>query len=104
MVWAGVGQTRGVSEGRLRCRVLVSGFVQGVWFRDSARQQAERLGVAGWARNLSDGRVEVVAEGEPHAVSQLVAWCRVGPIRAEVSGIEVTEEPPEGLTSFVVRR
>ena len=84
--------------------MLVTGLVQGVWFRDSARREAERLGVAGWARNLRDGRVEVVAEGEPNAVSQLVAWCQVGPIRAEVTGIEVAEEPPEGLTTFVVRR
>jgi acylphosphatase len=83
--------------------VVVSGRVQGVWFRDSTRQRAQALGVAGWARNCPDGSVEVVAEGEPDAVDALIAFLREGPRRAEVAGVEVVDEEPEGLTGFEVR-
>ena len=85
-----------------RRRVLVSGLVQGVWFRDSTRSRAESLGVAGWVRNNPDGTVEAVFEGEPGAVERLVDYCRTGPRGAYVDRIEVTEEPPEGLRGFVV--
>jgi acylphosphatase len=64
---------------------------------------AAQLGVAGWVRNLADGRVEVVAEGDPAAVAPLVEWCGHGPRRADVRGVEVVEEPPEGLSGFSVR-
>jgi acylphosphatase len=59
--------------------------------------------VGGWVRNRSDGSVEAVFEGDRFAVAQCVSWCREGPPRAEVLGIEVTEEPPEGLVGFVIR-
>jgi acylphosphatase len=87
----------------LRARVVVHGRVQGVWFRDSTRREALRLGVGGWVRNREDGTVEAVFEGEDHAVAQMVAWCRLGPPRAVVSTLDVTEEPPEGLSYFSVR-
>lgn len=87
----------------VRRRALVSGRVQGVFFRDSCSREARRLGVAGLARNLNDGRVEVVAEGDEAAVDQLIAWCRRGPSRAHVTGVEVTTEEPQGLTRFSVR-
>jgi acylphosphatase len=77
--------------------------VQGVWFRGETRQRAEGLGVAGWARNCPDGSVEVVAEGSPEAVEALVAFVRRGPRRADVEGVEVSEEEPEGLGGFEVR-
>jgi acylphosphatase len=84
--------------------VIVHGFVQGVWFRESCRRMAEEHSVVGWVRNRSDGTVEAVFEGEAHAVAVLVSWCRIGPPRADVTRIEVTEEAPEGLVSFAVRR
>jgi acylphosphatase len=89
----------------IRIRVVVHGIVQGVWFRESCRRRVEEVGgVAGWVRNRDDGTVEAVFEGDPQPVSVVVAWCRVGPIRAEVTGIDVTEEPPESLVGFQVRR
>jgi acylphosphatase len=83
--------------------VVVSGRVQGVFFRDTARRRAESAGVAGWIGNRSDGAVEAVFEGEAEAVGQLVEFCRRGPSRAEVASVEVSEEEPEGLSGFRVR-
>jgi acylphosphatase len=82
--------------------VLVSGRVQGVWFRERCRQQASSLGVHGWVRNLDDGRVEVLIEGETASVAALEAWCRVGPPSALVTGVEVEPCPPQNLTGFAV--
>ncbi len=87
----------------VRRRLLISGRVQGVFFRAGAQRHAERAGLVGWARNLGDGRVEVVMEGEPDAVEALERWCHRGPPAASVAGVEATEEPPEGLASFVIR-
>lgn len=83
--------------------MIVSGRVQGVWFRDSCRLLALEHALAGWARNCLDGTVEAVFEGPAPDVAQLVAWCRIGPPRADVSGIEVFEEPPESLVGFHIR-
>ncbi len=85
-----------------RRRVIVSGRVQGVFFRDATRRRAEAAGVAGWVSNRLDGAVEAVFEGDPEAVEQLVAFCRRGPSRAEVASVDVSEEEPEGLTHFEV--
>jgi acylphosphatase len=87
----------------VRYRVLVSGRVQGVFFRDSCRRVAEEHGVAGWVRNLPDGRVEAVFEGQPEAVGRLVDWARRGPRRAVVAEATVQGEPPEGLATFRIR-
>jgi acylphosphatase len=89
--------------GRVRYRVVVSGFVQGVWFRQSCRRNAHALGLAGWVRNRADGTVEAVFEGEEEDVAKAVAWCRAGPPAAEVTGIDVTEEAPTGASGFSVR-
>lgn len=86
-----------------RKRVLVSGMVQGVFFRDTCRSEAQRAGVTGWVRNLDDGRVEAVFEGEPAAVERLVAWAHHGPPHASVRGVEVVDEEPEGLRRFEIR-
>jgi acylphosphatase len=83
--------------------VYVSGRVQGVWFRGSCARQAVRAGVAGWARNLPDGRVEAVFEGERAAVEELLTWCHEGPPSATVTGVEIVDEEPVGETSFQVR-
>jgi acylphosphatase len=87
----------------VRQHLWVRGRVQGVWYRGACAEQARTLGVSGWARNLADGRVEVVAEGEPDAVDQLVKWCHVGPPAAKVTGVESLAEAAEGLSGFAVR-
>ena len=85
-----------------RVRVVVSGRVQGVWFRDSCRREAQARDVHGWVRNRMDGTVEAVFEGDPDAVSTLVDWTHAGTAGAKVSRVEVTEEEPEGLNGFRV--
>ena len=87
---------------RVRRKVTVSGRVQGVFYRDTCRRRAEGAGVAGSARNLADGRVEIVLEGEEDAVDELVTWCREGPPHARVEDVTVASEEPEGLESFRV--
>lgn len=87
----------------MRRRVIVSGRVQGVFFRDGARREAERLGLAGWVRNRDDGTVEAVFEGEPQAVEAALRFVREGPRHAHVEHVEVIEEAPEGLDAFAVR-
>ncbi len=81
-------------------RILVSGRVQGVFYRDSCRREAERLGISGSARNLADGRVEVIAEGDDEALRQLVEWCRSGPSHADVDSVDVSDAKPRGATGF----
>jgi acylphosphatase len=87
----------------MRRRAVVSGLVQGVFFRDTCRREAAAAGVAGWVRNLPDGRVEAVFEGPPEAVDRMVAWCRRGPSHAVVENVEVRDETVEGLSGFWVR-
>ena len=86
----------------IRRRVVVSGRVQGVWFRETVRRHAERHGVTGWVRNERDGTVQAVFEGAPEAVDRLVDVCRLGPPDAQVEAVSVTEEKPEGLEQFDV--
>lgn len=81
-------------------RCWISGKVQGVFFRASARQKAVELGCSGYAKNLADGRVEVVAIGEPAAVAQLIDWLRLGPPAARVTGVEVETLEPDVLTEI----
>jgi len=92
-----------MSEDPVRRRVRAHGRVQGVFFRDSVRREAERRGVAGWARNCPDGTVEAVFEGPPGAVTALVGLCRAGPGHASVSRLDEADEPPDGLRGFSVR-
>lgn len=87
----------------IRRRVRVRGRVQGVFFRDSARERAEAHGVAGWICNRPDGTVEAVLEGPPQAVERVLRFLRTGPPRASVEDVEVQEEDPDGLTGFEVR-
>lgn len=89
---------------RKRVHVFISGWVQGVFFRLSAQELAQRSGVTGWVRNLRDGRVEAVFEGEEEAVERLVAWCHRGPPGAEVKDVDVTYEDYTGeYDSFSMR-
>jgi acylphosphatase len=86
-----------------RRRVKAHGRVQGVFFRDSTRREAERAGVAGWVRNCADGTVEAVFEGDEDVVERMVQWVREGPGHADVDRVDVDEEEPEGLSGFEVR-
>lgn len=89
---------------KLRVHLVIEGRVQGVWFRDSTRRQAQSLGVSGWVRNLPDGRVEVLAEGETDRVERFVDWCHKGPKAAHVTRVIRDDEPWQGNTdSFDVR-
>jgi acylphosphatase len=92
-----------VVKALVRKRVLVSGEVQGVFYRDTCRRIAGQQGVAGWVRNLPDGRVEAVFEGDADPVERMVSWARRGPSDARVTDVSVREEPAEGLTSFEIR-
>lgn len=83
-----------------RRRVVVHGFVQGVYFRDTLRRQALRDGVSGWVRNTRDGTVEAVFEGAEDAVARLLSLCREGPRGARVDRVEVFAEDVEGLRGF----
>ena len=87
----------------IRRRVKVHGHVQGVFFRDSAREQAESNAVAGWVANRSDGTVEAVLEGPADAVERVLRFLSAGPPQASVEDLEITEEEPEGLSRFDVR-
>jgi acylphosphatase len=87
----------------VRRRVVVHGRVQGVFFRDSARERARAHSVAGWVTNRSDGAVEAVLEGEPDQVDRVVRFLETGPPQADVERVEVSDEEPEGLDGFSVR-
>ncbi len=82
-----------------RVHILVSGRVQGVFFRYTTKEVAERNGLAGYVRNLADGRVEIVAEGEREQLEKLVAWSHQGPAGASVEGREVKWETPSNSFS-----
>ncbi len=79
-----------------RLHAWVSGRVQGVWFRASTRKEALRLGLSGWVRNLPDGRVEWLAEGEQQVLEQLLAWSAQGPPYARVDSVKSRWSPAEG--------
>lgn len=83
--------------------MVAHGRVQGVYFRDSTRRRAERLGLSGWVTNRDDGAVEALIEGEPAAVESLIDYLRAGPGRAEVERLEVSEGAVEGLAGFRIR-
>ena len=87
----------------VRVRVIVTGRVQGVWFRDECRGQARGEGVNGFVRNRSDGAVEAEFEGPEAAVERLVAWCRTGSSRARVDSMEVERIATVGEPGFRVR-
>jgi acylphosphatase len=89
---------------RIRVHAWITGQVQGVYYRGATREQAVALKLTGWVRNLSDGRVEAVFEGNPESVERMLAWCRTGPPAASVTGVEIATEPLEGLTDFEIRR
>ncbi|HUE94105.1 acylphosphatase [Pseudomonas sp.] len=89
---------------QLCMHAYVSGRVQGVYFRQATAEQAERLDLAGWVRNLDDGRVEVLFEGEEEPVRELAIWLQQGPEQAEVATLELYEQSLQGIAGFLLRR
>lgn len=89
---------------RERAQVRVTGRVQGVFFRDTARRQAERLGLSGWVSNAPDGSVEAVFEGPSEGVREMVRWCEQGPPDAAVDNVDADFGPPrDDVQGFEVR-
>ncbi|MDF9408065.1 acylphosphatase [Pelotomaculum isophthalicicum JI] len=83
--------------------VIVSGKVQGVYYRAKAREMAVALELAGWVKNMLDGRVEGIFEGERENVDKMIDWCRQGPSRADVTGLEIEWKEPQGdLSGFII--
>jgi acylphosphatase len=97
-----MAQNQGMSRKQAK-RWFVSGSVQGVGFRFFVQHKAAALGLAGWARNLDDGRVEVYASGSPERLSDLAAALHAGPRMAAVRGVEEQEAEPDGACSFSIR-
>lgn len=91
--------------GTRRVSLRIRGKVQGVFFRESTRIEAARLGLIGWVRNRDDGSVEAVAEGEPAALEDFIRWCHRGPQAARVTDVERAESEPTGeFRAFTVER
>ncbi len=89
---------------RIRLRLRITGRVQGVWYRGATAAEARKLGVDGWVRNVSDGSVEVLLEGEADAVRTLTDWCRRGPAGARVVDVRESPEPVgDDLVGFRIR-
>ena len=100
-----MGKDMGAQQDQVRVQLIISGRVQGVFFRASAVAQAQRLGVTGWVSNCPDGAVEAVAEGARPRIEELIAWCRLGSSGAQVTNVEVRWEAARGdFTSFRIRR
>jgi acylphosphatase len=89
---------------RVRAHVFVSGRVQGVYYRATTRETARERGVDGWVKNLPDGRVEAVFEGDREAVEELLEWCHTGSPNARVDDVEVEYGDPTGVDGFEIRR
>ncbi len=88
----------------IQAHVLISGRVQGVFFRSNTKDKAGKLGLTGWVRNLPDGRVEAVFEGEKEKVKEMIEWCRKGPRFANVRKIDVEfERASNEFTGFEIR-
>ena len=88
---------------KVEAHVLISGKVQGVWFRANTKEKARQLNIKGWVRNLPDGRVEAVFQGEKEMVEEMIKWCYKGPPLAEVEDVEVEwKEPEEEFEDFSI--
>ena len=92
------------ADGRRRAHLFVSGKVQGVYYRANTRDTARERDLDGWVKNLPDGRVEAVFEGDAAAVEELIEWCHSGSPRARVDDVSVEYEEPQGLEGFEIRR
>ncbi len=88
----------------MRVHVLITGRVQGVGYRYHTQRLAVQLGLSGWVRNLPNGQVEAVFEGEQEAIHRIITWCHQGPPTATVDEVVATPEAPEGITGFQIIR
>ena len=86
-----------------RAHVRIYGKVQGVWFRAHTKDIADKLGIKGWVRNVPDGSVEAVFEGDDESVEKIIEWCHRGPPLARVERVEVEYEEPRGEEKFEIR-
>ncbi|MCS7281504.1 MAG: acylphosphatase [Desulfobacterota bacterium] len=87
-----------------RAHIIVKGIVQGVFFRHNTMKMAQKLKITGWVRNLRDGSVEIVCEGESKDIDELVKWCWIGPPGASVDSVEVKKEEYKGeFNTFEIR-
>lgn len=84
--------------------IIVSGKVQGVFYRQSTKEKAAALAITGEVKNLPDDTVHIIATGEPNQIEQLIEWCRQGPPRARVSGVTIEEKPLQQFESFTIQR
>lgn len=92
-------------EKNVRAHVIITGRVQGVFFRDETRRAAQRIGVTGWVRNLPDGTVEALFEGDTLAVNDIIKWCHTGSPLSTVSEVRVAWEDWAGdMSAFAIRR
>jgi acylphosphatase len=84
--------------------VIISGRVQGVWFRASTKMKAEQLGIKGWVRNAREGYVEAVFEGEEKLIEEMIKWCHVGPPYAKVTNVALkNQKPTNGFKNFSIK-
>ena len=84
--------------------ILISGKVQGVWFRANTRQKAEQLNIKGWVRNTSDGKVEAIFEGKQDNIKEMLDWCRQGPPLAKVEDIKIEDKTQsKGYDGFTIK-
>ena len=84
--------------------VVISGRVQGVWFRANTKQKAEQLGVTGWVKNTADGKVEALFEGDKKHIQEMIDWCHQGPPLAQIDHVEITEQPvSNGFDGFSIK-
>ena len=90
------------AEAGIARHLIIHGLVQGVWYRDSMRREAQTLGVAGWVRNVADGSVEAWVEGDPAAVDAIIAWARKGPPRAQVSAVDIASAAYAEYRGFAI--
>ena len=87
-----------------RVNVIISGRVQGVWFRASTKEKADQLGITGWVRNTSDGNVEAVFEGDEKILQEMLEWCHQGPTHAKVENVKITkQDSSNGFSNFLIK-
>lgn len=86
-----------------RAHIIIYGRVQGVWFRAHTKEMADKLGIKGWVRNLPDGSVEAVFEGDEKSIEEMIRWCHHGPPLARVDRAEIKYEEPKGERNFEIR-
>jgi acylphosphatase len=88
----------------IRTHLIISGKVQGVGYRYYTAQQAKKLGITGWVKNLPDGRVEAIFEGTQQTITEMINWCRQGPSAAQVTDITINHEKPQGHKKFEINQ